>query len=95
MLKLRGAETDLANPNVTVSNKSAHIAAKKISYKYKKMRRKKTIDLVQDVQEAASKKSTQIVAKKFSKKYRKMRNKRPAFPFNFDYLEEESVVYDD
>lgn len=59
------------------------------------MRSKKTIDLVQDVQEAASKKSTQIVAKKFSKKYRKMRNKRPALPFNFDDLEEESVVYDD
>ena len=27
LLKLRGAETDLADPNVTVSNKSAHIAA--------------------------------------------------------------------
>ena len=39
------------------------MAAKKISNKYKKMRSKITIDLVQEAQETTSKKA-QIVAKK-------------------------------
>ena len=54
LLRLKGAEVVSVNDD-PVSKKSAQIAAKNISDKYKKIS-KKMIDLVQDVQEAASEK---------------------------------------
>ena len=53
--------------------KSAGIAAKKISDKYKNIRKKRNIDTVEEIKDAASKKSMQIAAKKISNKYKKMR----------------------
>ena len=44
--------------------KSARIAAKKVSDKYKKIGTKRNIDTVAEIKNAASKKSAQITAKK-------------------------------
>ena len=47
------------------SSKSARRADKKISDKYKKIRNKRNIDVVEEIREVASKKSVQIAAKKY------------------------------
>ena len=57
--------------------KSAGIAAKKISDRYKKLRGKRNINIVEEIIDVASKKSAQIAAKKVSDKYKKMRLKKP------------------
>ena len=41
------------------------ITAKKISDKYRKIRNKRNIDVIKEIQEVASKKSAQIAAKKY------------------------------
>ena len=60
--------------------KSAGIAAKKISDRYKKLRGKRNINIVEEIKDVASKKSAQIAAKKVSDKYKKMRLKKPPTP---------------
>ena len=73
MLRLRGNErvlNDDTDKNETVFTKSARIAAKKNSDKYKKIRNKKNVNLVKEIQEVASKKSVQIAAKEISDKYK-------------------------
>ena len=45
--------------------KSAGIAAKKISDRYKKVRRKKKINIVEEIKDAASKKMRELQQKKF------------------------------
>lgn len=97
LLRLRGLEAvSMGEPKDPVSKKCAHISAKKISDKHKKMRNKKKTDLVENVQEAASKKSAQIVAEKISKKYQRMRNRKQPLPFSLNNLaDQDSVVYDD
>ena len=96
MLRLRGNEqvlNDDTDKNKTVFTKSARIAAKKISDKYKKIRNKKNVNLVKEIQEVASKKSAQIAAKKISNKYKKMRYKKPSLPK--DIADAETVIYTD
>ena len=76
------------------SKKGAKMAAKRISEKYKKLRKHKNVDLVPDVQETIANKNARITAKKISQKYKKMRNKRAPIPFNLARLADtESVVY--
>ena len=60
--------------------KSAGIAAKKISDRYKKLRGKRNINIVEEIKDVASKKNAQIAAKKVSDKYKKMRLKKPPTP---------------
>lgn len=73
--------------------KSARITAKKISDKFKKIRSKKAIDLVDEVQQVVSK-NAQITAKKISDKYKKMRYKNTPLPFNLnDIADAESIAY--
>lgn len=53
------------------SFKSARIAAKKISDKYKKIRNKRNIDVTEEIRDVASKKSTQLAAKKYQRNKKK------------------------
>ena len=53
------------------SSKSARIAAKKISDKYKKIRNKRNIDVAEEIRDVASKKSTQPAAKKYQRNIKK------------------------
>ena len=60
MLRLRGNErvlNDDTDKNETVFTKSARIAAKKISDKYKKIRNKKNVNLVKEMLKLQLKKS--------------------------------------
>ena len=68
------------------SKKSAVLAAKKISDKYRKIRKHKNVDLVAEVQQTLTNKNVRIAAKKISKKYKKMRNKRAPIPFHLNTL---------
>ena len=97
-MRLAGAEGidkkdyKIKNP---ASKRSAIIAAKKISEKYKKMRKNKNVDLVGEIQDTRTNKNACIGAKKISQKYKKMRSKRPPLPFNFSQIvDADSVVYD-
>ena len=75
-------------------NKSAIIAAKKVSDKYKKIRKSKNIELVSDIQQTKSNKNAFTAAKKIMDKYRKLRGKRAPILFNLaDLADAESVVY--
>ena len=70
------------------------MAAKRISEKYRRLRKHENVDLVADVQEILTNKNALIAAKKISQKYKKMRNKRAPIPFNLDRLTDtDSVVY--
>ena len=73
--------------------KSAGIAAKKISDKYKKIRKKINIDIVEEIKDVASKKSAQIAAKKISNKYIKMRYKKSPPTFLVDEADVEAIDY--
>ena len=74
--------------------KSARIAAKKVSDKYKKIGTKRNIDTVAEIKNAASKKSAQITAKKKkSNKYKKMRYKKPPPTFLVDEADVETTDY--
>ena len=77
------------------SSKSARIAAKKISDKYRKIRNKRNIDVVEEIREVASKKSAQIAAKKISDKYKKMRYKKPPPTFLVNEEDIETKDYND
>ena len=70
------------------------MAAKRISEKYKRLRKHKNVDLVADIQETLTDKNARIAAKKISQKYKKMRNKRAPIPFKMAKLADaDSVVY--
>ena len=70
------------------------MAAKRISEKYRRLRKHENVDLVADVQEILTNKNALIAAKKISQKYKKMRNKRAPIPFNLNRLTDtDSVVY--
>ena len=73
--------------------KSAGTAAKKISDKYKKIRKKRNIDAVKEIKNVASKKNTQITATKISDKYKKMRYKKPPPTFLVDEADVETIDY--
>ena len=74
--------------------KSARIAAKKVSDKYKKIGTKRNIDTVAEIKNAASKKSALITAKKKKpNKYKKMRYKKPPPTFLVDEADVETTDY--
>ena len=75
--------------------KSAGIAAKKNNWQIQKLRRKRNIDIVEEIKDVASKKSARIAAKKVSDKYKKMRLKKSPPTFLVDEAELETIQYND
>ena len=71
--------------------KSAAIVAKKITDKYKRLREKKNINIVEEIKDRASNKGVQINAKKISNKYKKMRYKKPPPTFLVDETDVETI----
>ena len=74
-------------------NKYATIVAKKITDKYKRLREKKNINIVEEIKDIASNKGMQITAKKISNKYKKMRYKKPPPTFLVDEADVETIDY--
>ena len=74
-------------------NKSATTVAKKITDKYKRLREKKNINIVEEIKDIASNKGVQITAKKISNKYKKMRYKKPPPTFLVDEADVETIDY--
>ena len=71
------------------------MAAKRISKKYKRLRKHKNVDLVADVQQTLLNKNAHMAAKKISQKYKKLKNKRAPIPFNLAGLAGiDSCVYE-
>ena len=69
------------------------MVAKRVSEKYRRLRKHKNVDLLSDVQEKLTNKNSHIAAKKIRQKYKKMRNKRAPIPFNLARLADaDSVV---
>ena len=61
----------------------------------RKYKKKRNIDIVQEIKDAASKKSAQITAKKISDKYKKMRYKKSSPTFLADEADIETIDYND
>ena len=69
------------------------MAAKKISEKYKRLRKQKHINLVAYVQETLTNKNARITPKKISQKSKKLRNERAPIPFNLARLADAGSVF--
>ena len=95
LAQIKGIEVVKEEESSKKYTKSAGLAGKKISDRYKKLRRKRNIDIVQEIKDVASEKSAQIAAKKVSDKYKKMRMKKPLPTFLVSEADLETIQYND
>ena len=95
LARIKGTEVVEEEEPPKKYTKSAGIVAKKVSDRYKKLRRKRNINIVEEIEDFASKKSDQIAAKKVSDKYKKMKLNKPPSTFLVNEVDLETIQYND